>query len=1140
MHELRLQLLGTPQISLGGVPLIFTRRRAEALLCYLAITGTVHTREALATLLAGETSDEQARKSLRNTLAALRELESEYLHITRQTAAFNRASRYWLDVETVQAALAAVGPDTDLRFIRAAVDLYQDELLAGFAVRDAPAFDEWLLLQREQLRDLVIRALDFLIAGYTRRGDHADGIACATRLLALEPWREEAHRQLMLLLARSGQRSAALAQYETCRRILADELGVEPMDETIALYEHLRATLAPPPHNLPPPPTAFVGRERELAVLAERLADPTCRLVTIVGLGGSGKTRLALQAARRYVTPETMVGGQLFPDGVYLVELVGISPVAVGGDATATETARRIVTVIGNALAVSFHETVDPARQLRALLGPKALLLVLDNIEHLLEGVDLLADILYHAPRVKLLVTSRARLRLQEEWVLQLDELELPTDPAAIEQTEAGALFLQQAQRVQMHFVPDAADRDHIVRICQLVEGLPLALLLAASWLRGMSCAEVVAELTKGLDLLETNLRNRPARHRSIRAVFASSWQQLTAAEQTVLRQLSVFQGGFQREAAGSVADATLPHLLALIDTSLVARNESGRYAIHGLVRQYAAEQLADRPDEAAQAQARHAAYYAAFVQQHTRGLRQTRQALNEISREIANVRTAWDWAVSHARVDVLEQMRSGLVLVYELMGLFQEGATTFERAVVALRAALTAAAVPTPALQIGLGYLLTENAHWLIRQAQYERAHALLQEACDLARAASSIPLEAYSAYHLGELFQNQGNFSAAQPQLEHALTLARATRLRQVEAGCLRSIGKVAAEEGKYTLAKDQYARAAACYRTLGDRLGEGQIYGLLGSIAVYQGSFAHARIYYEHHLRICREVGERRWESIALTFLGILKEDLGHYTEAEEHFEQALRIAQELGDRRGEGITLASMGRNSLVQGDFARAQRYYDQALQIYREIGYRIGESFVLGDLGLLAHYLDNDRHAWDLSRQALQVAQETRSYRRQRFALMVLGHASAGLGRLTEAAEAYGQALTLNRKLGYAHLVIEAMAGLARLALAQGDLAQAAAYADTILDQLQGGTPDGTEEPARISLTCVQVLQATNDPRTAKVLVASHQLLQKRARGIADEDQRRMFFENIPAHRELLRLWRTRSQQWHTINADLP
>src|SRR5262249_5660035 len=199
-----------------------------------------------------------------------------------------------------------------------------------------------------------------------------------------------------------------------------------------------------------------------------------------------------------------------------------------------------------------------------------------------------------------------------------------------------------------------------------------------------------------------------------------------------------------------------------------------------------------------------------------------------------------------------------------------------------------------------------------------------------------------------------------------------------------------------------------------------------------------------------------------------LGILREDLGHYAEAEEHFVQALRIAQELGERRGEGITLASMGRNALVQGNFARAQGFYDQALQIYREIGYRIGESFVLGDLGLLAHYLDNDRHAWDLSRQALQVAEETRSYRRQRFALMVLGHALAGLGRLTEAAEAYEQALTLNRKLGYAHLVIEAMAGLARVALAQGDLAQAAAYIDTILDQLQSGTPDGTEEPVRI------------------------------------------------------------------------
>jgi DNA-binding SARP family transcriptional activator/predicted ATPase len=1131
MRELRLQLLGSPQISLDGVPLAIVRRRAIALLCYLVITGMPHHRDALASLLAGETSDEQARKSLRNTLAALRELEGAFLHITRQTVAFNRASHYWLDVEIVQATLTAAAPDTSLRLVRAAVDLYQGELLAGLAVRDAPDFDEWLRSQREHLHELVVRALDSLITEYTHRGDYADGIACATRLLALEPWREEAHRQMMLLLAYSGHRSAALAQYQACRRILAQELGVAPATETSELFERLRATAVPPPHNLPPPPTTFVGREQELTVLAQRLADPACRLITIVGLGGSGKTRLALEATRRYVTPETMVREHAFPDGIFLVELVGVSPVVASGEAAATATARRIVAAIGNALAVSFHGSIDPARQLRAFLQSKAILLVLDNAEHLLNGINLLADILRYAPQVKLLVTSRMRLQLEEEWVLQLGGLKLPADPATIERTDAGALFLQQAQRVQIQFVPGEADRRHIVHICRLVEGLPLALTLAASWLRGVSCAEVAAELTRGLDLLTTTVRNLPARHRSIRVVVESSWQRLNAVEQVVLRRLSVFRGGFQREAAANVADTSLPQLLALIDTSLVSRDETGRYVIHELVRQYAAEQLASWPNELARTQARHAAYYATWVEQHARALHQTRQALNEMNAEIANLRAAWDWASSQLHVDILDQMRVGLVAFYELMGLFQEGAAVFERTALGVRAALADNTALTPRLQIALGYLLAETAHWLIRQAQYERAHPLLQEAFGLAQATRAAPLEAYSAYHLGELYRNQSNYTAAQSQLEHALTLAREAQLRDVEAACARTLGKVAEEQGNYGQAKVQFQRAAACYRELGDRLGEGHIYGLLGRIASDQGSFAQARIYHEHHLRICREIGDRRWESIALTTLGILKECLGSYTEAEDNFAQALLIAQELGERRGEGITLASLGRNALVQGDFARAQAHYDRSLHIYREIGYRVGESFVLGDLGLLAHYMGSDQQAWDLSRQVIEVAQQVGSFRRQRFGLMVLGHALVGLGDLTEAAKAYEQALTLNRKLDYAHLEAEATAGLARVALAQGDLGRATAYVDTILDHLRTSTLDGTEEPARVFLTCFQVLQATHNPQAPAVLDAGCRLLHARATGIVDTARRRMFFENIPTHRELLRLWRTWTDQ---------
>jgi tetratricopeptide (TPR) repeat protein len=549
---------------------------------------------------------------------------------------------------------------------------------------------------------------------------------------------------------------------------------------------------------------------------------------------------------------------------------------------------------------------------------------------------------------------------------------------------------------------------------------------------------------------------------------------------------------------------------------------------LHELVRQYAAEQLIGQPHEAMQTHARHAAYYAAFAEQRTCALRQNRQALNEMNDEVANIRTAWDWAASQPQVDLLDQLRNALAVYFEIMGLFQEATATFERAARGVRAALADASTPAPMLQIALGYLLAETAHWLIRQALYDGARPCLQEAYDLAQATGSTQLESYSSYHLGELYQNQSNYSAAQPHLTQALTLARQRRLRDVEAGCLRSLGKIAEEQGNYAEANAHYEQAAVCYRECGDRLGQGQIYGLLGRIASDQGSFARARVYYDHHLRISREIGDRRWEAVALTLVGILKEDLGHYTEADSNFGRALQIAQELGDRRGEGITLASLGRNALIQGDFARAQAHYDQSLHIYREIGYQVGESFVLGDLGLLAHYQGDDQQAWDLGRQVLEVAQQVGNERRQRFALMVLGHALTGLGRLTDAAAAYQQALALNRKLGYAHLIVEATAGLARVALAKEELIRAVAHVDTIFDHVRTSSLDGTEEPLRVFLTCAEVLLATQDPRASTVLEAGYRRMRARAASIADTDRRRKFFENIPAHREMLRLWQAR------------
>jgi predicted ATPase/DNA-binding SARP family transcriptional activator len=657
---LTLRLLGTPQVSRDGSPLTgFISAKAQGLLYYLAVTGRPHTREALAGLFWGDMPEAQAAKNLRNVLSNLRALAGAQLLITRQEVTFDRASPYWLDVELFLATLGDAAT-RDLGALHRAVELYQGDFLDGFYVGEALAFEEWVLGRRALLKGHVLQALHTLVTRHLEREEYAAGIDYANSLLAIEPWREETHRHLMVLLARSRQRSAALAQYETCRRVLARELQVEPMPETTALYEHIRAAAAPPPHNLPPQPTAFVGRQPELAEVARFLSNPGAQLLTLVGPGGIGKTRLALQAAARCVEPEASYDTH-FADGVFVV------PLAVGLPGMG-EAPPSLIAAMADALHFSFQGPVHPQAQLLGYLREKHMLLVLDNFEHLVAEARQLGDILRLAPGIKLLVTSRTRLNLQEEWLLELTGLEYPAgDPQSLaaearplEAYSAIALFVQQARRVRPGFVLQPASEPAVVRICQLAEGVPLAIELAASWLRVLSGPEILAELEQGLDFLTSSLQNVPARHRSLRAVFEHSWALLLPLEQSLFQRLSVFRGGFRREAAAAVVGASLLLLAGLADKSLLRRNAEGRYEVHELLRQYAEEHLRSTAGEFEQVHDQHCRYYADLLAAYQPQLQgsgaELQAAMAALHAEQENVRAAWNWAVEHRKILEINQ----------------------------------------------------------------------------------------------------------------------------------------------------------------------------------------------------------------------------------------------------------------------------------------------------------------------------------------------------------------------------------------------------------------------------------------------------------------------------------------------------
>jgi class 3 adenylate cyclase/predicted ATPase len=415
-------------------------------------------------------------------------------------------------------------------------------------------------------------------------------------------------------------------------------------------------------------------------------------------------------------------------------------------------------------------------------------------------------------------------------------------------------------------------------------------------------------------------------------------------------------------------------------------------------------------------------------------------------------------------------------------------------------------------------------QANYADATGDYPAAIAAAQQAVQLAQAARASSSEAAGYLQWGRVHWRQGDYAEASSQLEHALSLAHSHGLAATEADILRNLGHVAADQGDIDSAHTYYEQTLQLYQALADRLGESKALGNLGNVAADQGDTATARRYYEQDLHLCRELGDRQGESHALGNLASVFRDQGDYTEATEHYKQCLRICSELDDEQGECLVLGDLGAISLYQGDYAQARDYLEQALHRYREIGDRLGETLMLAYLGFLLHQVGDNAAGREHSQQALELAQEIGDRHSQGYALTFLGHALSAEGSQAAAADAYQQALELRQAASQPHLAMEPLAGLARVALAGDDLAQARQYVDEILAYLQEGTLEGTDEPIQVYLTCYRVLQCAGaTARAHELLATAHELLQERAAKIRDPQMQQSFLENIATHCELLR-----------------
>ncbi len=418
-------------------------------------------------------------------------------------------------------------------------------------------------------------------------------------------------------------------------------------------------------HNIPSQPTPFIGREPEITEIVELLRDEQCRLLTLLGAGGMGKTRLSIEAVKQLSTND-------FEHGVYYVPLAPLT------------SADNIVTTVISVLGIMIGNDGTPQEELIKFLQGRNLILVMDNFEHVLDGADLVADILAQTENIKILTTSREPLNLLEEQLWHVRGMRIPDETTTndIDQYSGLKLFISRAQRVQHDFDVEK-NLSEAIEICQLVGGMPLGIELAASWLKTLSCAEIIKQIERGIDFLSTRARDIPERHRSIRAVFDYSWDLLTKDEQAVFPRLSVFKGGFTLEAAEAVADADLMSLSGLVEKSMVRRDGNGRYDVHELLRQYADEKLNDS-GEVDETLSAHMDYFADFMAEHAIDIkgRQQLEGLNAIQADWINIQSVWNNAVERIEYTVLDLMMEGLALYCDMHARYQEGYDLFQFAV--------------------------------------------------------------------------------------------------------------------------------------------------------------------------------------------------------------------------------------------------------------------------------------------------------------------------------------------------------------------------------------------------------------------------------------------------------------------------
>ena len=778
---------------------------------------------------------------------------------------------------------------------------------------------------------------------------------------------------------------------------------------------------------LPAQPTSFIGRSAEIASIVELLENPECRLVTLTGPGGIGKTRLAMAAAGRFLQPLPEAGpGSFFPDGVVMIPLQAVN------------TADNIIPATAAALGFEFYEARDQDKQLLKHIGNRRLLLLVDNLEHLPQANEVLSALLAGAPGLKLLATSREPLNLPEEWLFHVEGMPFPAADETLGDYDAVRLFIERARRARYNF--SIEDEPACVgRLCRLVNGLPLAIELAAAWLKRLSCQEIVAELEGNLDILKTNMRGVPDRQRSIRAVLDYSWQLLNEEERELFMKLSVFQGGFTREAAQDIAGATLERLAALVDKSLVAAQSNGRFQLHPLHRQYGRERLAVDLDMETAVRSRHCAWFAAFMDRPYQDYwgYQGKETLQDIDAHFDDVQAAWYWAVAQGRYSDLRRFLKGF-LPYWYQRWHKGVLQAYEDGLNALRRAK-----PSPERDLALGSLLAFLSPidlWLgdlkLAKARAEESIAILKPLNDRRELS-----HAYGAYARAVCWIPDRNPEQAETLALEAAALHEETGQPEWQGLMYSMIGYLKNDIGQYEASVQWFQKDLELPRGFDDPLGEARALANLGRHALMIGRYNEAGQLLHHGLEIARVLRNKSWINEAGNRLGLVAVAEGNLELAEGIFDACLAGARDWGKPFSIAYSLINLAIVAAAKKDYKRAAALYQESARYDQEVP--MIRAVSLYGLGRIAFAERKFEQAQELHQHSLQISKENDFRLQMAQNQDALGRIALAGGRLLEARDYFTVALQEAVSMAVPPIALDFIASFAELLVIEGDKQEA-------------------------------------------------------------------------------------------------